>query len=58
MNVSIVVSNSLQEVDTMNSHFLQNIVGEGRKDAMLSVEFFVAMAFFISVVGLMFLAVA
>jgi hypothetical protein len=57
MNVSMVISNYLQEVDTMNSHIFEHIVSEDSKDAILSIEFFIAMAVAISLVGLMFFAV-
>jgi hypothetical protein len=55
-NVSIVVSNYLQEVNTMNSHIFEHIVSEESKDAIHSAEFFIAMAVIISVVGLVFFA--
>jgi hypothetical protein len=56
--MSIVVSNSLQEVNNMNSHFLEHFVSEETKDTIHSIELFIAIAFLLSVVGLMFLAVA
>ncbi len=56
MKVSIVVSNYLQEVGIMNSHILEHIASEKNMDVMLSVEFFIAMAAVISVVGLIFFA--
>ncbi len=40
----------------MNSHILEHIASEKNMDVMLSVEFFIAMAAVISVVGLIFFA--
>ena len=53
----IVVSNYLQEVDTMNSHIIKHIVSEGTKDTLRSVEYFIVIAVYICAVGLMFFAV-
>ena len=42
----------------MNSHILERIASEKNLDLMRSVEFFIAMAIGISIVGLVFIAVA
>ena len=57
MNISIVVSNYLQEVDTMNSHIFELITSERSKDLFRSLDSFIEMAVIISVVGLAFFAV-
>lgn len=56
MKASIVVSNYLQEVNTMNPHIFEYITSEESKDAIHSAELFIAMAVVISVVGLVFFA--
>lgn len=53
----IVVSNYLQEADAMNSHIIKHIVSEEIKDTLRSVEFFIVIAVYICMVGLMFFAV-
>jgi len=42
----------------MNSHIFEHIFSEESKDAIYSAELFVAMAVIISLVGLVFFAVA
>jgi hypothetical protein len=56
MKVSVVVLNYLPEVDIMNSHILEHIASEKNMDVVRSVEFFIAMAVVISVVGFVCLA--
>jgi hypothetical protein len=53
----IVVSNYLQKVDAMNSHIIKHIFSEEIKVTLRSVEFFIVIAVYICVVGLMFFAV-
>jgi hypothetical protein len=55
-NISVVVSNYLQEVDIMNSHILERIASEKNMNVVRSVEFFIAMAVVISALGLLFFA--
>jgi hypothetical protein len=58
LKVSVVVLKHLQEVDIMNSHLLDRVSNEKAKEVMRSIELFLVIAFLVSVVGFVCLAVA
>jgi hypothetical protein len=56
IEVSMVLSNYLQEESIMNSHILEQIDSEKGKDVMHSVEYFIGMIVAVCVVGLFCIA--
>ena len=58
MRFSSSLSNYLQEVDIMNSHFIEHFSNEHVMDVMQSIEFFIGAIVVVSVVSFICLVVA
>jgi hypothetical protein len=54
----VVVSNPLQETDVMNSHIMEEIAEGKNSNITFSVLFFISSVVIISIVGVVFMAVA